>query len=107
MGKLFDITDKVLSYVDEVINDMPGNNGQKVLLQNLIKDGYSTIDYVKDGDARSATNSHLFAFDSNHPEAIQIILDNAYAAAEEISKRAETILPVNSPDEWIIAGYDG
>ena len=39
MGKLFDITDKCLSYIKESIEDMPGNEGQRVLVDNLDFDG--------------------------------------------------------------------
>jgi hypothetical protein len=107
MGQLFDITDKCLAYIKESIEDMPGNEGQKVLVDNLEFDGYSIIDYERDGDDRSASCSFEWEIRSNHPEAIEQIIEYAYESAEVIAKQAETILDVFSPLEWIIAGWDG
>ena len=105
MGAQFDITDKCRSFIKESIKDMPGNEGQEVLVKNLDIDGYCYIDYDSDIPAAEATYDWNIA--SSHPEAIEKIIEHAYQSAELIAKRAETILPVFSPDEWIIAGYDG
>lgn len=107
MGKLFDITDKCLAYIKESIDNMPGNEGQRVLVDNLDFDGYSIIDYVKEGDERSASCSFEWEIVSSHPEAIEQIIEYAYQSAEVIAKKAETILDVFSPEEWIIDGWDG
>ena len=105
MGVQFDITDKCLSFIKESIEDMPGNEGQKSLVKNLNYDGYCYIDY--EADIPAATATYDWDITSSHPEAIYQIIEHAYDSAELIAKQAETILPVFSPDEWIIAGWDG
>jgi hypothetical protein len=105
MGVQFDITDKCLSFIKESIEDMPGNEGQRSLVKNLNYDGYCYIDY--EADVRAATATYDWDITSSHPEAIYQIIEHAYDSAELIAKQAETILPVFSPDEWIIAGWDG
>jgi hypothetical protein len=104
MGARFDITDKCRSFIKESIKDMPGNEGQTVLVKNLDIDGYCYIDY--DSDLKDAEATYEWDIKSNHPEAIEQIIKHAYESSELIAKQAETVLPVFSPDEWIIAGYD-
>jgi hypothetical protein len=104
MGARFDITDKCRSFIKESIKNMPGNEGQETLVKNLNIDGYCYIDYESDIKAAEAT--YDWEITSSHPEAIIEIIGHAYNSAELIAKQAETILPVFSPDEWIIAGYD-
>jgi hypothetical protein len=101
----FDITDKCRSFIKESIQDMPGNEGQTTLVKNLDIDGYCYIDY--DSDIGQAESSYEWDIKSSHPDAIEQIIQHAYKSSELIAKQAETILPVFSPDEWIIAGYDG
>ena len=105
MGARFDITDKCIAFMRESIKDMPGNPGQEVLVKDLEIDGYCYVDY--DADIPLAETAYDWNIRSNHPEAIEIIIEHAYESAELIAKQAETILPVFSPDEWIIAGWDG
>ena len=105
MGVQFDITDKCLSFIKQSIEDMPGNEGQRSLVKNLNYDGYCYIDY--EADVQAATATYDWDITSSHPEAIYQIIEHAYDSAELIAKQAETILPVFSPDEWIIAGWDG
>lgn len=105
MGVQFDITDKCLSFIKQSIQDMPGNEGQRTLVDNLKYDGYTYIDY--EADIPAATATYDWEITSAHPEAIIEIIGHAYESAELIAKKAETILPVFSPDEWIIAGWDG
>ena len=105
--KEFDITDKVIAFAKESIKDMPGNNGQEVLVNDLEFDGNASILYSNDNGDRQAQQSHDFRINSHHPEAINIIIDYAYQSIDLICSAAETILDVFSPDEWIIAGYDG
>lgn len=105
MSVQFDITDKCLSFIKESIKDMPGNEGQKTLVENLNYDGYTYIDY--DGTIPAAQATYDWDITSSHPEAIIQIIEHAYQSAEVIAKRAETILDVFSPDEWIIDGWDG
>ena len=104
MGAQFDITDKCLAFIKESIQDMPGNEGQRVLVDNLDYEGYTFIDY--DNSIPLAVATFDWKITSSHPEAIYQIIDYAYDSAELIARQAETILPVFSPDEWIIAGYD-
>jgi len=105
MGAQFDITDKCLSFIKQSIENMPANEGQKTLVDNLKYDGYCYIDY--EADIPAATATYDWDITSSHPEAIYQIIEHAYDSAELIAKQAETILPVFSPDEWIIAGWDG
>jgi len=105
MGAQFDITDKCLSFIKQSIEDMPGNEGQRSLVKNLNYDGYCYIDY--EADIPAATATYDWEITSSHPEAIYQIIEHAYDSAELIAKQAETILPVFSPDEWIISGWDG
>jgi hypothetical protein len=105
MGVQFDITDKCLSFIKQSIEDMPANEGQKSLVKNLNYDGYCYIDY--EASIPAATATYDWEITSSHPEAIYQIIEHAYDSAELIAKQAETILPVFSPDEWIIAGWDG
>jgi hypothetical protein len=105
MGARFDITDKCLSFIKESIQDMPGNEGQRSLVDNLNYDGYTYIDY--DNSIPVAEATYEWKITSSHPDAIYQIIEHAYQSAELIAKQAETILPVFSPDEWIIDGYDG
>lgn len=104
MGARFDITDKCIAFMRESIKDMPGNAGQETLVKDLEIDGYCYIDY--DSDIPLAEATYDWNIRSNHPDAIEIIIEHAYESAELIADQAETILPVFSPDEWIIAGWD-
>lgn len=104
MGLKFDITDKCRSFIKESIKDMPGNEGQESLVKNLDIDGYCYIEY--DSNIPLAQATYDWEMKSAHPDAIRIIIEHAYQSAELIAKQAETVLPVFSPDEWIIAGWD-
>lgn len=103
MGVLFDITDECEKFIRESIKDMPGNNGQETLVKNLDIDGYCYIDY--EASIPVATATYDWDIESNHPDAIKEIIKHAYESAELIARQAETILPVFSPDKWIIAGW--
>jgi len=105
--KEFDITDKVIAFARESIQDMPGNNGQRVLVDDLVIQGSASILYSNDNGDKNAQESHDFEIISHHPDAINIIIDYCYQSIELVCKAAETILDVFSPEEWIIAGYDG
>jgi hypothetical protein len=104
MAAQFDITDKCEKFIRESIKDMPGNAGQESLVKNLDIDGYCYIEY--DAGIPVAEATYNWDIRSNHPEAIKEIIEHAYKSSELIAKQAETILPVFSPDEWIIAGWD-
>jgi hypothetical protein len=105
MGAFFDITDECEKFIRESIKDMPGNNGQETLVKNLDIDGYCYIDY--EASIPVATAIYDWDIESTHPDAIKEIIKHAYESAEVIAKQAETILPVFSPDKWIIAGWNG
>ena len=105
MAVQFDITDKCLSFIKESIKDMPANEGQRSLVDNLQYDGYTYIQY--DASIPAAQSTYDWQITSSHPEAIYQIIEHAYESAELIAKQAETILDVFSPDEWIIDGWDG
>ena len=105
MAVQFDITDKCLSFIKESIQDMPANEGQRSLVNNLQYDGYTYIEY--DASIPAAQATYDWNITSSHPEAIYQIIEHAYDSAELIAKQAETILDVFSRDEWIIDGWDG
>jgi hypothetical protein len=105
-SKTFDITEDCIAYMRASISGMPGNAGQETLVKNLEIDGFCYITYTVDDFEVSAEATYEWKITSSHPEAIEIIIKEAYSRGEEIAKRAETILPVSSPDKWIIAGWN-
>lgn len=110
----FDITDKCIKFVSEVIKDMPGNPGQEVLVTNLIDDadGRVLVDVEYDFDnSVSISASGEISWTSNHPEAIEIIIATAEDNTELIIAQAEIPGPFELADaiasgNWKIVGYD-
>lgn len=111
----FDITDKCIKFVAQVIKDMPGNPGQEVLVSNLIDDAYGLI--TVDVDVNAVTEevninaSGDIKWRSNHPEAIEIIIKTAEDNTELITAQSEIPGPWSLADairtgNWKIVGWD-
>jgi hypothetical protein len=111
----FDITDKCIKFVTEVIKDMPGNPGQEVLVANLIDDANGRVivdvDYIPGTEEVSISASGEINWRSNHPEAIEIIIGTAEDNTELIIAQAEIPGPYELADaiesgDWKIVGWD-
>jgi hypothetical protein len=111
----FNITNKVIDYAAKNIIDMPGNNGQQVLVDKLLKqmeNGEVILNAEIDDDGFSAYSIMDLDFSSNHPEAIQEIIQSAIEHSELLAKQAEIPGSGWSFDEalqtgnWKIVGYD-
>lgn len=109
----FDITDKCIKFVSEVIKDMPGNPGQEVLVTNLIDDadGRVIVDVEYAGNEIDISASGEINWRSNHPEAIEIIIATAEDNTDLIIAQAEIPGPFELADaiasgNWKIVGYD-
>lgn len=109
----FDITDKVIKFVSEVIDDMPGNPGQEVLVDRLIKEANGRVVVIVEIEPEnvSITTSGYINWRSNHPEAIEIIMKTAEDNTDLIIVQAEIPGPWELDDavstgNWKIVGYD-
>jgi hypothetical protein len=111
----FDITDKCIKFVSEVIKDMPGNAGQEVLVERLIDEAYGLVEvtvFIPDfQDEIDITISGELNWKSNHPEAIEIIIEEAERNTELIIDQAQYPGPWSLADairtgNWRILGYD-
>lgn len=113
---LFDITNKVIEYAAKNIIDMPGNNGQQILVDMLIKqmeNGKATLyAEIDDEDGFSAQSTMDLDFYSPHEEAIQEIIQAAIEHSELLAAQAEIPGSGWSFDEakqtgnWKIVGLD-
>jgi len=110
----FDITDKCIKFVTEVIQDMPGNPGQEVLVERLTNEAYGLVivdvDYDGFGGVDISASGEI-NWKSNHPEAIEIIINTAEDNTELIIAQAEIPGPFALADaiasgNWKIVGYD-
>jgi hypothetical protein len=109
----FDITDKCISFVKESIKDMPGNAGQETLVNDLSYAGsrfLASVNLELDGDV-SVSSNYLFRTYTPHPEAIEIILDEAEKNAELITRQSEILGPWDLTEaietgDWKIVGWD-
>lgn len=117
MGKsgTFNITHKVIEYAAKNIMDMPGNRGQEVLVEMLIKqmeNGKVTLTAaVEDETGFSAYSSMDLDFSSPHEEAIGEIIEAAIQHSELLAKQAEIPGPYSFDDalrtgNWKIVGLD-
>jgi hypothetical protein len=110
----FDITDKCIKFVAQVIKDMPGNAGQEVLVTNLIDDASGRVivdvDYDFDNSVSIEASGEI-NWRSNHPEAIEIIIATAEDNTELIIAQSEIPGPWELADaiatgDWKIVGWD-
>jgi len=113
---LFDITNKVIEYANKSIINMPGNPGQEVLVNMLIKqmangkaELYAEID---DEYGFSAFSTMYLDFYSPHEDAIGEIIQAAIEHSQLICDQSEISLIGASFDEaletgnWKIIGWD-
>jgi hypothetical protein len=112
----FNITNKVIEYAAKNIMDMPGNNGQQVLVDKLLKqmeNGRVILNAVIDDDGDFTANSDMdLDFSSNHPEAIEEIIKSAIEHSELLAKQAEipgsgwSFEEAKQTGNWKIVGLD-
>ena len=109
----FDVTNKCIGFVYEVIKDMPGNPGQEVLVERLPKDAYGrvTVTVTVDEDEVDISSQGEIDWKSNHPEAIEVILKVADENTELIINQAQIPGPFALADaittnNWKIVGLD-
>jgi hypothetical protein len=110
----FDITDKCIKFVTQVIQDMPGNAGQEVLVQRLTDEAYGSVNVAVDYDGLggiSISAGGEINWRSNHPEAIEIIIATAEDNTELIIAQAQIPGPWELADaiatgDWKIVGWD-
>jgi hypothetical protein len=111
----FDITDKCIKFVAQTIKDMPGNPGQESLVNTMIDEAYGRV--IVDVGFDSITQEVIIDasgeinWKSNHPEAIEIIIDTAEDNTELIVNQAEIPGPWSLADaiasgNWKIVGWD-
>lgn len=79
----YDLSDVAINYVKESIKDMPGNSGQEVLVEDL--EYYCNAELVVyiAGDFVDSVLGGDLVLRSNHPEAIEIIMEKAQEHFEE------------------------
>jgi len=110
----FDVTDKCVAFMQESIKDMPGNPGQEVLVEELDYSGcrfYITAGYEGNDFMIIADPPYQINLRSNHPEAIEIIMQTAEESGELIIQQAEIPGPWAFADAvrtkiWKIVGWD-
>lgn len=110
----FDITEKAVDFACKSIKDMPGNRGQEVLVSKLPDqtDGkvLVTVTVGLDEEIKASAESTL-EFKSNHPEAIEVILDRADEYVELFTRQAEVLGPwslaqAEETGNWKVVGWD-
>jgi len=109
----FDVTDKCTKFIQMSIKDMPGNPGQQVLVEDLDYSGCRFIVTVDDDRPVSfdITCDEIVRLRSNHPEAIEIIIETAEQQGELIARQAEIPGPFElaaavATGNWKIVGLD-
>lgn len=113
----FNITEKCVSYIKMCIKDMPGNPGQEVLVNDLDFSGCRflvNVDLVRYPDPNPSidvSSNYDIDIKSNHPEAIEIIIDTAEQYGEEIAYQSTVLGPFKFIDaletgDWKVVGLD-
>lgn len=112
----FDVTDKCIKYVSQVISPMPGNAGQETLVEWLKNDAYGkvtvTVNVGESSGEVDINSEGELHWISPHPEAIEIIIDTAELNSELIINQAGVAGPFRLVDaiatgDWKILGLDG
>lgn len=110
----FDVTEKCIAFVSEVINPMPGNAGQETLVERLTKDAYGKVIVTveQEGDDVDISSEGELNWPSSHPEAIEIIIKTAEENSELIIDQAGVAGPFSlaaavATGDWKILGLDG
>jgi hypothetical protein len=109
----FNVTDKCVKFMEMSIKDMPGNPGQTVLVNDL---DYSACRFTVTVADERPVNFNISCdsqinIRSNHPEAIEIIIDKAEQNGELITRQAEipgpfSLLAAVATGDWKIVGLD-
>jgi hypothetical protein len=110
----FDVTEKAVDFAVKSIKDMAGNPGQTVLIDKLPKqtDGSVLVNVGIGLDASiNISAESTLEFRSNHPEAIEIILDKADQYVELFTRQAEIPGPwsleeAEETGNWKVVGWD-
>lgn len=110
----FDITEKTVDFIYRSVKDMPGNNGQQVLVDRIPETdhgGQVLVTVSVDGNDVAITSTYDLDLKSNHPEAIEIILDTGEQHGELFARAAEVPGPWALEDaietnNWKVVGYD-
>lgn len=110
----FDVTNKCIGFVYDVIKDMPGNPGQEVLVERLPKEAYGKVTVTVNvgfDDEIDITSQGEINWRSNHPEAIEVILKTADENTELIVDQSQIPGPFALADaiasgNWKIVGLD-
>lgn len=109
----FDVTDKCVAFMKESIKDMPGNRGQEVLVEELDYSGceFKVTAGYDDYQDFIISEEHRINLRSNHPEAIEIIMETAEQQGELIAQQSEIPGPWAFVDairtrNWKIVGWD-
>lgn len=89
IGFTWDVSDVAIDYVKKSIKDMPGNNGQKVLVEKLQYNGYMWLRVEFDGDQFTISCIYDLNIRSSHPEAIEQIIKKAYENYAELGDKLE------------------
>jgi hypothetical protein len=89
IGFIYDVSDIAIDYVKKSIKHMPGNNGQKVLVEKLEFFGYMWMRVSFDGDEFDISCTYDLNIRSSHPEAIEIIIKTAYEKYKELGERLD------------------
>jgi hypothetical protein len=108
----FDITDKCVKFMQMSIKDMPGNPGQEVLVEDLDYSGCRFTTTVQaEEDGIDISTEGIIRLRSNHPEAIEVIMETAEQQGELITEQANIPGPWDLVDaiatgNWKIVGLD-
>jgi len=108
----FDVTDKCVKFMQMSIKDMPGNSGQEVLVEDLDYSGCRFLVVVEvDENSITIKCEGIVRIRSNHPEAIEIIMETAEQQGELIARQAEipgpwSLVDANTTGNWKIVGLD-
>jgi len=118
----FDITEKVIDFAYKSVKDMPGNNGQEVLVERLPDDAQGKVEVVVTTTEVPVGRTEVevptdiraegeIVWKSNHPDAIEIIINRAEEWVELFIERSEVAGPWELADaietgNWKVVGWD-
>lgn len=118
----FDITEKVIDFAYKSVKDMPGNNGQEVLVERLPDDAQGKVEVVVTTVAVPVRGTEVevpvdikaegeIVWKSNHPDAIEIIINRAEEWVDLFIDRSEVAGPWELADaietgNWKVVGWD-
>ncbi|CAB4149456.1 hypothetical protein UFOVP554_13 [uncultured Caudovirales phage] len=108
----FDVTEKITNEIKKYISKLPGNPGQEVLVKDLAIDANFDIGVSVEANGTAVNGDFQFSLDSNHPEAIEQIMEYAEQLADLLAQQA--LIPNRdwkladavSSGNWKIIGID-